>query len=254
MRAAAAQARAPRSPPPAAAAELGALWDSHLVRHRVSVRWGTHSLTQATRSLLWEAFRDPLNQRFVLLSESDVPILDPQTFYRQAMSEHRSRVNAWAHERTDERRWTWRMAVRAQRLGSPGAAAKPPAPGHHYNRWPATPADTALSLLPQVTPAGVSRSDWRKSSMWFLLQRSHVGVVLRDTAVYRAFEQYCRGGRRDPDTGRYRDCYSDEHYLPTLLHLAGLREETVRRNAGAVRCVGTRGRRPSLGPRPRRTG
>lgn len=44
---------------------------------RVVTHWGSHSLISATRSLLWTAFRDPLNQRFVLLSESDVPLWDP---------------------------------------------------------------------------------------------------------------------------------------------------------------------------------
>ena len=47
------------------------------MRHRIVTLWGTHTLVEATRNLLWEAFRDPTNQRFVLISEADVPIWDP---------------------------------------------------------------------------------------------------------------------------------------------------------------------------------
>lgn len=57
---------------------LDAMWHPYLGNvSRVLTRWGTHSLIEATRNLLWNAYRDPLNQRFVLLSESHIPIWDP---------------------------------------------------------------------------------------------------------------------------------------------------------------------------------
>lgn len=57
---------------------LDGMWHPYLGNvSRVLTRWGTHSLVEATRNLLWNAYRDPLNQRFVLLSESHIPIWDP---------------------------------------------------------------------------------------------------------------------------------------------------------------------------------
>jgi Core-2/I-Branching enzyme len=168
-------------------AAVGPLWRSRLVQHRVPTEWGTHSLVEATRSLLWEAFKDPANQRFVLVSEADVPIWDPLTFYHELMAEQRSRVDAWWHPDMDLDRWSWRMALSGARI---------------------------------------RRTDWRKSAQWFSLLRSHVHVALQDEVVFTAFEDHCRSAF-DGDYGRWRECYSDEHYLPTLLHMKGLQEETV---------------------------
>lgn len=44
--------------------------------------------------LLAAALKDPLNQRFVLLSESCVPLYSPQVVYMQLLSEQGSRVDA----------------------------------------------------------------------------------------------------------------------------------------------------------------
>lgn len=41
-----------------------ALWAGRLVRGRLATGWGDISLVAATRSLLWEAYRDPLNTRW----------------------------------------------------------------------------------------------------------------------------------------------------------------------------------------------
>lgn len=57
-------------------------------------RWGSFNLVEASRTLLAAALRDPLNQRFVLLSESCVPLYSPQVVYMQLLSEQGSRVDA----------------------------------------------------------------------------------------------------------------------------------------------------------------
>lgn len=168
-------------------AALGPLWRPRLAARRVTTKWGTHSLIEATRALLWDAYRDPANARFVLISEADVPIWDPLTFYHELLAERRSRVDAWWHPDMDWGRWSWRMALSGARI---------------------------------------RRSDWRKSAQWFSLLRSHAGVALDDRAVFQAFEAHCRSAF-DGDLGKWRYCYSDEHYLPTLLHMKGLQEETV---------------------------
>ena len=51
---------------------------------------------QATRALLREALKDPLNKRFVLLSETCNPLLPAATVYTQLMAEPKSRINACA--------------------------------------------------------------------------------------------------------------------------------------------------------------
>jgi hypothetical protein len=166
---------------------VGTFFQQYLVPNRVTTRWGTHSLVEAARHLLWQAYKDPSNQRFILISESDIPIWDPITFYREIMAEPRSRVDAWWHPTMGQQRWSWRMALSGARI---------------------------------------RRADWRKSAQWFALNRKHARVVLQDESVFVAFEEYCQAAW-DSDVGHYRYCYSDEHYLPTLLYLKGLQEETV---------------------------
>jgi hypothetical protein len=92
--------------------KLNKLWRPYLIKNRVPTEWGTHTLVEATRHLLWEAFRDPANQRFVLLSESDLPIWNSLTMYRQLMAGERSRVDAWWHPDLSGGRWSPRMEVR----------------------------------------------------------------------------------------------------------------------------------------------
>ena len=58
------------------------------------MQWGTFSLVAATRAMLRAGLRDPLNAKFVLLSESGIPLYPPQTLYQQLMSETKSRINA----------------------------------------------------------------------------------------------------------------------------------------------------------------
>lgn len=76
---------------------------------RVVTRWGHHSLVEATRYLLAKAFEDPANERFVLLSETHIPLWDPLTLYRVAMNERRSSINAYYHDNMNKLRWTKKM-------------------------------------------------------------------------------------------------------------------------------------------------
>lgn len=87
------------------------LWYGRLVQHRVKTSWGAHTLVEATRHLMWEAFKDPLNTRFLLLSESDIPLYDPLTMWQQLQSERRSRLDTCKHHKTSPWRWDPRMEV-----------------------------------------------------------------------------------------------------------------------------------------------
>ena len=48
----------------------------------------------AARNLLGAALRDPLNQKFILLSESGLPLYPPTTTYLQLMQEDKSRLDS----------------------------------------------------------------------------------------------------------------------------------------------------------------
>jgi Core-2/I-Branching enzyme len=127
------------------------LWAPYRIFEQIQTRWGDHSLTAATKALLRAAIVNPLNQRFVLVSESDIPLYDPLTFYMQLMSEEKSRVKACSSGQVDmPYRWSDRMKT------------------DHMNA-----------------------THWRKSSQWFALQRKHAEIVVNDKEVEEKFEKYC---------------------------------------------------------------
>ncbi len=89
---------------------LDASWKPHASNiSRIVTNWGHHSLVEATRELLLKAFEDPANERFMLLSESHIPLWDPLTIYRISMNEKRSFINAWWHDDMNINRWTKKM-------------------------------------------------------------------------------------------------------------------------------------------------
>ncbi|XP_047311918.1 glycosyltransferase BC10-like isoform X2 [Impatiens glandulifera] len=63
-------------------------------------------------------------------------------------------------------------------------------------------------MLPEV-----EKKDFRKGSQWFTLKRQHAIVVMADSLYYTKFRDYCKPGMDG------RNCYSDEHYLPTFFHM-----------------------------------
>ena len=157
---------------------------------------------EATRALLWEAYRDPLNQRcvgrlhvlaplapapsrprpapaaaaprFVLLSESDIPLYDPLTLHQQLMGEGKSRVNACPHAATHDWRWDDSMQARAGRAS--GARTRLRARTHAVLAAPPPP-------VAAQTPR-MNRSHWRKSGQWIGLTRAHAAVALADAEVF----------------------------------------------------------------------
>ncbi|GAB2219106.1 hypothetical protein Droror1_Dr00006735 [Drosera rotundifolia] len=63
-------------------------------------------------------------------------------------------------------------------------------------------------MLPEVLV-----SDFRKGAQWFTMKRKHALVVMADNLYYSKFREYCRPGMDG------RNCYCDEHYLPTVFHM-----------------------------------
>ncbi|XP_052199440.1 glycosyltransferase BC10-like [Diospyros lotus] len=63
-------------------------------------------------------------------------------------------------------------------------------------------------MLPEV-----EKKDFRKGAQWFSMKRQHALIVMADNLYYSKFRDYCKPGMDG------RNCYSDEHYLPTFFHM-----------------------------------
>ncbi|XVF26084.1 hypothetical protein REPUB_Repub13aG0269500 [Reevesia pubescens] len=73
---------------------------SHFFYHRqlpnsIQVVWGESSMIEAERLLLATALEDPVNQRFVLLSDSCVPLYNFSYVYKYLMASSRSSVDSF---------------------------------------------------------------------------------------------------------------------------------------------------------------
>ncbi|XP_076908464.1 glycosyltransferase BC10-like [Bidens hawaiensis] len=63
-------------------------------------------------------------------------------------------------------------------------------------------------MLPEV-----EKKFFRKGAQWFTMKRQHALVVMADSLYYTKFRDYCKPGMDG------RNCYADEHYLPTFFHM-----------------------------------
>ncbi|KAL3131147.1 hypothetical protein ABBQ38_000452 [Trebouxia sp. C0009 RCD-2024] len=156
------------------------------VSQRVETQWGHHSLAEASRRLLQAALQDPLNQRFVLVSEDSIPLYPPATIYQQLMLEDKSRINAC-------KLMFWRRQM---------------------NRYQKHPGFREEGITPDM---------WRKHWQWFALVRKHAQVVADDKTVINVFAKHCYTFQ---EGNKERECFSDEHYISTLLAVHGLDHET----------------------------
>ena len=167
----------------------GSIFESSLIpdEYRIDATWGGHSLIDATRVLFAASLANPLVSKMILVSDSDVPLYGPLMMYNQLMSEKKSRVNAC---NTTE--------------------------GWDRNEY---------RLRYDFIERGISWETWRKSWQWVGLERRHAHLVVQDTEIDSIFRLLCRA-RWDHDWCDFRVCYSDEHYIPTLLAMHGLDNET----------------------------
>lgn len=63
-------------------------------------------------------------------------------------------------------------------------------------------------MLPEV-----EKKDFRKASQWFSMKRQHAIMIMVDSLYFTKFRLYCRPNMDG------RNCYADEHYLPTLFRM-----------------------------------
>uniref|UniRef100_A0A165ZS46 Glycosyltransferase n=1 Tax=Daucus carota subsp. sativus TaxID=79200 RepID=A0A165ZS46_DAUCS len=155
--------------------------------HSEKVVWGRISMIDAERRLLANALKDPDNQQFVLLSDSCVPLHNFDYVYNFLIFANVSFLDVW----------------------------EDPGP-HGAGRY-------SEHMLPEV-----EKKYFRKGSQWFTLKRQHAVLVTADHLYYTKFKHYCRSPDNlidcevlihQPGMEGNRNCYSDEHYLPTLFKM-----------------------------------
>eukprot|EP00891_Asterochloris_glomerata_P002641 jgi/Astpho2/2641/fgenesh1_pg.00049_%23_18_t len=130
----------------------GSIFQGREIADRMETSWGHHSTTEVSRRMIMAALQDPLNQFFIQLSESCVPIYPPAMVHQQLLQDTRSRINACPDTGLDTNpyRWNWRM-------------------------W----------------REDFDQSVWRKNSQWFGLKRKHAELVAADDYISSIFEEHC---------------------------------------------------------------
>ncbi|KAG6764214.1 hypothetical protein POTOM_031673 [Populus tomentosa] len=131
------------------------------------VQWGNTNIIEAERRLLANALLDISNQRFVLLSESCIPIFNFSTVYTYLMNSTKNHVDSYV-------------------LDGPVGNGR-------YN--------------PRMRPV-IKIEQWRKGSQWFEMDRDLAIEVVSDQEYFPVFQKHCK-----------RQCYADEHYLPTFVSM-----------------------------------
>ncbi|BBN13655.1 hypothetical protein MPTK1_6g05340 [Marchantia polymorpha subsp. ruderalis] len=163
------------------------------IKNSVSVEWGAASMVEAERLLLATALEDPLNERFILLSDSCVPLYTFKYVYDYVMSSHKSFVDSfidYADERYDPR------------------------------------------MAPQITSDKWRKgSQWfffiRKHAE-AVVNDTVIFPVFRQYCKRLALPEYWRA-RFNNETEEEHNCIPDEHYIQTLLAIKDLEEEIERR-------------------------
>lgn len=60
----------------------------------------------------------------------------------------------------------------------------------------------------------VQKEDFLKGAQWFAVNRRHALLIIADSLYYKKFQSFCKPG------DEFHNCYPDEHYVQTFLHLA----------------------------------
>jgi len=188
---------------------------------------------QAERLLLRAALADAGNQRFVLVSETCIPLYPGPVVWAQLAGEPRSRLHACRND-SDPADAGRRMAFRRAH----GPARPPPALPRHRSVPPSAARQPArlspwwaggdrlrMFLVsrplkaerlrprrwqPAMAGGQLQEEHWRKNGQWFSLTRAHAELVVADAEVADAFKRCGRaqGGMtiRAPRARRLAAC------------------------------------------------
>ena len=78
------------------------LKDKHIPDH-IDTCWGCTNLVEANILLMKEALKDPLNKKFIIVSDSCAPIVSFEKLYKELIKDDKSRVNFLKNNNTMER-------------------------------------------------------------------------------------------------------------------------------------------------------
>jgi hypothetical protein len=158
----------------------------------VSVEWGASTMIEAERLLLSAALADPHNERFILLSDSCVPLYTFKYVYDYVMTSPKSFVDSFTDWNDD--RYDPRMA-----------------PGIKRDKW--RKGSQWFVLIRKHAEAVVADQ--------------HIFPIFRRHCKRLALPEYWRANT-DNNTLEH-NCIPDEHYIQTLLAIRGFEEEIERR-------------------------
>ncbi|KAG5252044.1 Core-2/I-branching beta-1,6-N-acetylglucosaminyltransferase family protein [Salix suchowensis] len=184
-----------------------AFFHGQQLNYSIQVIWGESSMIEAEKLLLLAALHDPANQRFVLLSDSCVPLYSFTYLYSYLMSSSKSFVDSFIDVEEDRyspkmspiiRKDRWRKG--SQWISLVRRHAKIVAEDYFVfpifkefcKRWP--PKDV----------------DNRKETHQIFVTQYFLQTLLR---IFK----------------RHRNCIPDEHYVQTLLAMNGLEDDLERR-------------------------
>ncbi|KAJ9136383.1 hypothetical protein P3X46_033467 [Hevea brasiliensis] len=163
------------------------------LKNSIQVVWGESSMIEAERLLLSAALDDPANQRFVLLSDSCVPLYNFSYIYSYLMASPRSFVDSFVD--TKEERYNQKMS-----------------PIIRKHKW--RKGSQWITLV--RTHAEVIVDD----EVIFPVFQKH---------CKRAPPPDASKGKLNPKLKKQNNCIPDEHYVQTLLSMADLEGELERR-------------------------
>ncbi|KAF3451755.1 hypothetical protein FNV43_RR07851 [Rhamnella rubrinervis] len=163
------------------------------LRNSIQVAWGESSMIQAERLLLGEALEDPANQRFVLLSDSCVPLYNFSYIYNYLMASPRSFVDSFLDAK--EGRYNPKMSPKI-----------PKNKWRKGSQWIALVRDHAEVIVDDEIIFPVFKKLCKRRP---LLDASK--------------------GKMNAKLQKQHNCIPDEHYVQTLLAMSGLEGELERR-------------------------
>lgn len=160
----------------------------------IQVDWGEASMVEAERLLLGEALKDTRNDRFLLLSDSCVPLYNFTFVYDYIMTTPKSFVDSFLDAK--EKRYNPRMAPSIQKF-----------------EWRKGSQWFALRRVHAETVA----YDTDVFPLFQNLCRKHLSP------------EFWRQKHMPGDPSKQHNCIPDEHYVQTLLAMKGLESEIERR-------------------------
>lgn len=160
----------------------------------ILVDWGEASMIEAERLLLAEALKDPANDRFLLVSDSCVPLYNFTYIYNYVMASPKSFVDSFLDAK--ESRYNPKMAPIVQRDK-----------WRKGSQWFALKRDHAAVI---AFDADV-----------FPLFQQH--------CKRRPLPEFWRQQHMNGDPSKQHNCIPDEHYVQTLLAIKGFEGEIERR-------------------------